>query len=162
MSLPLGEGIPPRAGDSSLTAFVNVNYIKTASRPARGVRSPVLTQNATTLTTSFTPFFRPYFSRCRRLPPQLCRTFPPKSPPNCGNSGYDAPTVEYTTISTSRASGAQWRLCRISLCMLTVKVQDGPTFFTCRNLKPQSRSRPPYWEALPQSSTSRIRPSNRA
>ena len=28
-SLPSDEGIPPRAGDSSLTAFVSANYIKT-------------------------------------------------------------------------------------------------------------------------------------
>ena len=41
-SLPLGEGIPPRAGDSSLAAFVNANYSKIVSANARG-SAPILT-----------------------------------------------------------------------------------------------------------------------
>ena len=47
-----------------------------------------------------------------------------ETPRNFGTPSSDAPTIEYTPISTIRASGSRRRFYRISSCSLTVKVQN--------------------------------------
>ena len=62
-------------------------------------------QNATIFTTSFTPFF----AHTSAVAADFHRTFAALHadiPRNFGNSGYDVPTVKYTSISTIRASGS--------------------------------------------------------
>ena len=104
-SLPLGEGIPPRAGDSSIAAFVSANYIKTVPLTARGDAREFSIAPFTPYSLHLSRRFPPIPQPSRISPPHLCRTFRRNSA-EFRQPTFDVPTVEYTPISTIRASGS--------------------------------------------------------
>ena len=60
-------------------------------------------------TTIFTTSFTPFSARFSAVAADSLNTFAAsyaETPQNFGNSGTDVPTVEYTPISTIRASGS--------------------------------------------------------